>query len=125
MSPDQELLNLAGAESESKTLFDELAGLVPAERQAEYYRVIAHTRTLSPNDEMLRVLEAMGILALAHARNARRDRCRTQVFAEDSRKCCCLRPMKSRSEWQDTHPDSIHALRSCRRNWKQVWTRHA
>jgi hypothetical protein len=64
MSPDQELLNLAGAESESKTLFDELAGLVPAERQAEYYRVIAHTRTLSPNDEMLRILEAMGILAL-------------------------------------------------------------
>ena len=64
MSPDQELLNLAGAESESKTLFDELAGLVPAERQAEYYRIIAHTRTLSPNDEMLRVLEAMGILAL-------------------------------------------------------------
>ena len=64
MSADQELLNLAGAESENKTLFDELAGLVPAERQAEYYRVIAHTRTLSPNDEVLRVLEAMGILAL-------------------------------------------------------------
>src|ERR1017187_3636917 len=64
MSPEQEILNLAGAESESKTLFDELAGLVPVERQAEYYRVIAHTRALSPNDEMLRILEAMGILAL-------------------------------------------------------------
>ena len=64
MSPDQELFNLAGAESESKTLFDELAGLVPAERLAEYYRVIAHTRTLGPNDEMLRLLEAMGLLAL-------------------------------------------------------------
>jgi hypothetical protein len=64
MSPEQELLNLAGTESETQTLFDELAGLVPPERQAEYYRVIAHTRTLSPNDEMLRVLEAMGILAL-------------------------------------------------------------
>src|ERR1700690_2284867 len=38
--------------------------MVPPERQAEYYRVIAHTRTLSPDDEMLRVLEAMGILAL-------------------------------------------------------------
>lgn len=37
---------------------------VPEEGQAEYYRVIAHTRTLSPNDEMLRILEAMGILAL-------------------------------------------------------------
>ena len=36
----------------------------PEERQAEYYRVIAHTRTLSPNDEMLRILEAMGVLAL-------------------------------------------------------------
>jgi hypothetical protein len=29
MNADQELLNLAGAESESQTLFDELAGLVP------------------------------------------------------------------------------------------------
>jgi hypothetical protein len=64
MSGDQQLLNLADTEPESKTLFDELAGLVPPERQAEYYRVIAHTRTLSPNDEMLRILEAMGILAL-------------------------------------------------------------
>jgi hypothetical protein len=35
MSADQELLNLAGAGSESQTLFDELAGLVPAERLAE------------------------------------------------------------------------------------------
>ena len=64
MNSDQGVINLAGAESESQTLFDELAGLVPPERQAEYYRVIAHTRTLSPNDEVLRVLEAMGILAL-------------------------------------------------------------
>jgi hypothetical protein len=64
MNTDQDLFNPAGAESEGQTLFDELAGLVPAERQAEYYRVIAHTRTLSPNDEMLRLLEAMGLLAL-------------------------------------------------------------
>jgi len=64
MSADQELLNVTGAESPSQTLFDELAGLVPSERLPEYYRVIAHTRILSPNDEMLRVLEAMGILAL-------------------------------------------------------------
>ena len=64
MNTGQELLNLASNEPEGQTLFDELAGLVPAERRAEYYRVMAHTRTLSPNDEMLRVLEAMGILAL-------------------------------------------------------------
>lgn len=52
------------ATTETQSLFDELAGLVPEERQTEYYRVIAHTRTLSPNDEMLRILEAMGVLAL-------------------------------------------------------------
>jgi hypothetical protein len=46
------------------TLFDSLARLVPDELQAAYYRVLAHTRTLSPDDEMLRILEAMGILAL-------------------------------------------------------------
>jgi hypothetical protein len=46
------------------TLFDSLARLVPEELQAAYYRVLAHARTLSPDDEMLRILEAMGILAL-------------------------------------------------------------
>ena len=60
---DQDMV-AAETPAEALTLFDELAGLVPEERQAEYYRVIAHTRTLSPNDEMLRILEAMGILAL-------------------------------------------------------------
>jgi hypothetical protein len=52
----------AETRAETLTLFDELAALVPEEHQAEYYRVIAHTRTLSPNDEMLRILEAMGSL---------------------------------------------------------------
>ena len=61
---DQEICASLENGSEERTLFDELAGLVPEERQAEYYRVIAHTRTLSPNDEMLRILEAMGVLAL-------------------------------------------------------------
>lgn len=46
------------------TTFDSLARLVPDELQAAYYRVLAHTRGLSPDDEMLRILEAMGVLAL-------------------------------------------------------------
>ena len=46
------------------TLFDSLARLVPEELQAAYYRVLAHTRTLNPDDEMLRILEAMGVLSL-------------------------------------------------------------
>ena len=46
------------------TMFDSLARLVPDDLQAAYYRVLAHTKTLSPDDEMLRILEAMGTLAL-------------------------------------------------------------
>ena len=46
------------------TLFDSLARLVPEDLQTAYYRVLAHTRTLSPDDEVLRILEAMGILVL-------------------------------------------------------------
>jgi hypothetical protein len=45
-------------------MFDSLARLVPNDLQTAYYRVLAHTRTLSHDDEMLRILEAMGILAL-------------------------------------------------------------
>jgi len=51
-------------EAGEPTLFDSLARLVPEELQAAYYRVLAHTRTLGPDDEMLRILEAMGVLAL-------------------------------------------------------------
>jgi hypothetical protein len=45
---DQEIVATVETQAETSTLFDELAGLVPAERLTEYYRVIAHTRTLSP-----------------------------------------------------------------------------
>lgn len=58
------LRDLDEPESGGATLFDSLARLVPEELQTAYYRVLAHTRTLSPDDEMLRVLEAMGVLAL-------------------------------------------------------------
>jgi hypothetical protein len=56
--------NLTDVPEGEPTLFDSLARLVPDELQTAYYRVLAHTRTLSPDDEMLRILEAMGILAL-------------------------------------------------------------
>jgi vacuolar-type H+-ATPase subunit E/Vma4 len=60
LTPQNPETELAG----EPTMFDSLARLVPDELQAAYYRVLAHTRTLSPDDEMLRILEAMGILAL-------------------------------------------------------------
>jgi len=56
--------NLAVMPGGESTTFDSLARLVPDELQTAYHRVLAHTRGLSPDDEMLRILEAMGILAL-------------------------------------------------------------
>jgi hypothetical protein len=64
MSTSPALPHLDEAEAGESTLFDSLARLVPPELQTAYYRVLAHTRTLGPDDEMLRILEAMGILAL-------------------------------------------------------------
>jgi hypothetical protein len=64
MSTVPTLHELDAAQARESTLFDSLARLVPEELQTAYYRVLAHTRTLSPDDEMLRILEAMGILAL-------------------------------------------------------------
>ena len=64
MSTVPTLHELDEAQARESTLFDSLARLVPEELQTAYYRVLAHTRTLSPDDEMLRILEAMGVLAL-------------------------------------------------------------
>jgi predicted nucleic acid-binding Zn-ribbon protein len=64
MSTEPVSSNISVAAAGEPTLFDSLARLVPEELQAAYYRVLAHTRKLSPDDEMLRILEAMGILAL-------------------------------------------------------------
>ena len=64
MSTSPALPQLTEAEVGESTLFDSLARLVPPELQTAYYRVLAHTHTLGPDDEMLRILEAMGILAL-------------------------------------------------------------
>jgi len=60
MSTKPETPNLAIVAEGESTLFDSLARLVPEELQTAYYRVLAHTRNLSPDDEMLRILEAMG-----------------------------------------------------------------
>ena len=58
------LMPLPEAAAGEQSLFDSLSRLVPSELQREYYRVLAHTRSLNPDDEMLKILEAMGILAL-------------------------------------------------------------
>jgi hypothetical protein len=39
--------------TDEPSLFDSLSRLVPEDLQKQYYRVLAHTHTLSPDDEML------------------------------------------------------------------------
>jgi len=74
MSNLSSLHDLDEPKAGESTLFDSLARLVPEELQIAYYRVLAHTRTLSPDDEMLRILEAMGVFGVAHAPYAERHR---------------------------------------------------
>jgi hypothetical protein len=118
---DQEIVATAETQAETSTLFDELAGLVPEERLTEYYRVIAQTRTLSPNDEMLRILEAMGILAILTRETpaaiaAERKQLRSILESSASQASAV------KSEWKRTQRESSHASLSCRRNWRQAWT---
>jgi hypothetical protein len=47
-----------------KDLMDAIADALPAEVQAEYYRVMAHLRNLPENDELLIVLQAIQFLGL-------------------------------------------------------------
>jgi hypothetical protein len=42
--------------------FDELAAYVPEPHLQEYWRLVAHLRQLKPDDEILRICQAMGIL---------------------------------------------------------------
>ncbi len=50
MSTVPTLHELDEAQAGESTLFDSLPRLVPEELQTAYYRVLAHTRTLSPDD---------------------------------------------------------------------------
>lgn len=45
-------------------LIDRIAGALPEEHRAEYYRELRHCRSLPENDEMLRLLRAMQFLVL-------------------------------------------------------------
>jgi hypothetical protein len=43
-------------------MFDDIAKYVPEEHLPEFWRVMAHLRQLKPDDEILRIFQAMGVL---------------------------------------------------------------
>ena len=47
-----------------ESVFDSIAELLAEDRRPQWYRLMAHLRNLSPEDEMLHLAEAMGFLAL-------------------------------------------------------------
>jgi hypothetical protein len=64
MAHQESILPSATGEPAEVSLFERLAQFVAAEHQTDHCRVLAHTRTLRPDDELLRILEAMGVFAL-------------------------------------------------------------
>lgn len=47
-----------------QSLWDRLRELVPDDKLSDFYGVMAYTRVLSPDDEILRIIDAMGLLTL-------------------------------------------------------------
>ena len=115
---DQEIVATAETQAETSTLFDELAGLVPEERLTEYYRVIAHTRTLSPT---MRCSGYWKQWASSRFSRARRPQPLLPSASSYGRfwKARRRKPVESKSEWKRTQHDSNHGSPNCRRNWKQ------
>jgi hypothetical protein len=119
---DQETMATAETQTETSTLFDELAGLVPEERLTQYYRVIAHTRTLSPNDEMLRILEAMGVLALL-TRETPAEIASERKVLQKILETSATQASAVEREWSSTQRALNLGSPSCQRSWNQGWIR--
>ena len=49
---------------EKQSLFRDIAQWIPAEKRETYWEMVAHLDRLSPDDEVLRVCQAMGVLAV-------------------------------------------------------------
>ena len=67
-------------------MFDDIAKYVPEEHLPEFWRVMAHLRQLKPDDEILRIFQAMGVLTfilrdLPSALIAEREEWKSQLDA--------------------------------------------
>ena len=64
MSAQSRVLNNGQLAAPEPDLIDRIAQALPEEVRADYYREMAHCRTLPENDEMLRILRAMQFLTV-------------------------------------------------------------
>src|SRR3954451_8832943 len=64
MSAQPDLVKNGQLAAREPDLIDRIARTLPEELRADYYREMAHCRTLPENDEMLRILRAMQFLTV-------------------------------------------------------------
>jgi hypothetical protein len=88
----------AGQESD---LIDRIANALPVEVRADYYREMRHCRSLPENDEMLRILRAMGFLVLLMVQAP--ERMATERLRLEEAMADALRTLQEICESNDAH----------------------
>ncbi len=82
-------------------LIDRIANALPAEVRADYYREMRHCRSLPENDEMLRILRAMGFLVLLMVQAP--ERMATERLRFEEAMADALRTLQEICESSDAH----------------------
>jgi hypothetical protein len=92
---------------------------------SDWRNTTGSSRTLAPS---VLTTRCCGYWKLSASSRFSREKCLRRSPQNASRcgrflKVLHLKPMQLTNGWLDTHHTSNHALLSCRRNWKQGWTR--
>ena len=82
-------------------LIDRIANALPVEVRADYYREMRHCRSLPENDEMLRILRAMGFLVLLMVQAP--ERMATERLRLEEAMADALRALQEICESSDAH----------------------
>ena len=82
-------------------LIDRIANALPVEVRADYYREMRHCRSLPENDEMLRILRAMGFLVLLMVQAP--ERMATERLRLEEAMAEALRTLQQTCESDDAH----------------------
>lgn len=87
--------------AQESDLIDRIANALPVEVRADYYREMRHCRSLPENDEMLRILRAMGFLVLLIVEAP--ERMATERLRLEEAMADALRTLQEICESSDAH----------------------
>ncbi len=89
------------SEAQEPDQIDRIANALPVEVRADYYREMRHCRSLPENDEMLRILRAMGFLVLLMVQAP--ERMATERLRFEEAMAGALRTLQEICESSDAH----------------------